>query len=176
MISHSGSQHRNLLWSPRLWELAGSLIQQQQHYDAEVLCGVTRLEAHVIHGWKCSSLSVGDVYLCKRFGVKQSPTILTQLQAQTRSHSSQHMVFRWASLCKFADSPESSLTAELLILIALSSNYTCTNVQTHQSLRTGVNRTKIAIWCSTRDFGKVTKAKVSLCKCVDSPEPSACTK
>ena len=39
------------------------------------------------------------------------------------------------------------------------------------SLRRGVNRTKIAIWGSTRDFGTVTKAKVSLCKCVDSPEP-----
>ena len=68
----------------------------------------------------------------------------TQLQAQTRSHSSQHMIFRYfdeaqASLCKFADSSESSLTAEILILIALSSNYTCTNVQTHQSLRPGVN-------------------------------------
>ena len=62
----------------------------------------------------------------------------TQLQAQTRSHSSQHMIFRYfdeaqASLCKFADSSESSLTAEILILIALSSNYTCTNVQTHWS-------------------------------------------
>ena len=129
--------------SPRLWELAGSLIQQQQQqYDAQVLCGVTRLEAHVIHDWKWSSLSVGDVYLCKRFGVKRSPTIWTQLQAQTRSHSSQHMIFRYfdeaqASLCKFADSSESSLTAEILILIALSSNYTCTNVQTHQSLPPG---------------------------------------
>ena len=51
-----------------------------------------------------------------------------------------------ASLCEFADSSESSLSAhEILILIALSSNYTCTNVQIHQSLRPEVNRTKIAI-------------------------------
>ena len=43
-----------------------------------------------------------------------------------------------ASLCKFADLSESSLSAhEILILIALSSNYTCTNEQTHQSLPPG---------------------------------------
>ena len=66
-----------------------------------------------------------------------------------------------ASLCKFADLSESSLSAhEILILIALSSNYTCTNVQTHQSLRPGVNRTKIAICGSTQDFGTVTKNRL----------------
>ena len=65
-----------------------------------------------------------------------------------------------ASLCKFADLSESSLSAhEILILIALSSNYTCTNVQTHQSLRPGVNRT-IAICGSTQDFGTVTKNRL----------------
>ena len=66
-----------------------------------------------------------------------------------------------ASLCKFADLSESSLSAhEILILIALSSNFTCTNVQTHQSLRPGVNGTKIAICGSTQDFGTVTKNRL----------------
>ena len=66
-----------------------------------------------------------------------------------------------ASLCKFADLLESSLSAhEILILIALSSNYTCTNVQTHQSLRPEVNRTNIAICGSTQDFGTVTKNRL----------------
>ena len=50
------------------------------------------------------------------------------------------MLFRYcdealASLCKCADPPEPSLPAyEILILIALSSDYTCANVQTQQSL------------------------------------------
>ena len=76
------------------------------------------------------------------------------------------MIFRYydeaqASLCKFADSSESSLSAhEILILIALSSNYTWTNVQTHQSLRPEVNRAKIAIWGSTQNFGTVTKSRL----------------
>ena len=76
----------------------------------------------------------------------------------------------------------------------------CVNVQTRQSLRcqriwswylshcpvtipsqfcwltivfaAGLNRTQIAILGSTWDFDTVTKAKVSLCKCEDSPEPS----
>ena len=39
------------------------------------------------------------------------------------------------SLCKRADSTEPSLPAfEILILIALSCDYTCANVQTQQSL------------------------------------------
>ena len=36
----------------------------------------------------------------------------------------------------------------------------------------GEKSTQIAIWGSTRDFGTVTNVKVSLCKCVDSKEPS----
>ena len=40
-----------------------------------------------------------------------------------------------ASLCKCAHLPEPSLPAhEILILITLYSDYTCTNVQTHQAL------------------------------------------
>ena len=58
----------------------------------------------------------------------------------TNRHLNQHMVFLYcdeaqASLCKCADSPEPTLPAhEIFILIALSSDYTCTNVQTHRSL------------------------------------------
>ena len=76
----------------------------------------------------------------------------------------------------------------------------CANVQTCQSLRcqqmkywyilhcpvtipvqmrrfaigyaAGVISTQISIWSSTWYFGTVTKAKVRLCKCADSPEPS----
>ena len=73
--------------------------------------------------------------------------------------------------------------------------WACANVKTHQGLRcqhlrslylsycpvtmlahmgrltrvyaAGVNSTQITIWGSTLDFGTVTKAKVTLCKCAD---------
>ena len=45
-----------------------------------------------------------------------------------------YCIVQWLYLCKCADSPEPSLPAyEILVLIALSSDYTCANVQTHQS-------------------------------------------
>ena len=78
-----------------------------------------------------------------------------------------------ASLCICADSPEPWLPVhEILILITLSSDYTCTNVQTHQCLscwyEKHTNRHLSSMW----NFGTVTKTMVSLCKWADSPEPS----
>ena len=78
-----------------------------------------------------------------------------------------------ASLCKRADSHEPLLPAqEILIFVTLSSDFACANVQTHQSIRCWrVKHTNRHLRQHKR-FCTVTQAKVSMCKCADSPDPS----
>ena len=76
-----------------------------------------------------------------------------------------------ARLCKRAYSKEPLLPAqEVLILITLSGDFACANVQTHQIIRCW--HEKYTTLRQHKRFCTVTKAKVSLCKCADSPDPS----
>ena len=78
-----------------------------------------------------------------------------------------------ASLCKHATSQEPSLPAqEILILIALSSDFACANMQTHQDIRCWHEWHTNCYFRQHKRFCTVTKANISLCKCADSPEPS----
>ena len=78
-----------------------------------------------------------------------------------------------ASLCKRTDFQEPSLTAqEIFILMALSSDFVCANLQTHQSIRFWRENHTNRHFRQHKRFCTVTKAKVILCKCADSPEPS----
>ena len=78
-----------------------------------------------------------------------------------------------ASLCKRADSQEPLLPAqEILIFITLSSDFACANVQTHQSIRCWREQHINRHLRQHKRFCTVTKAKVSLCKCADSPDSS----
>ena len=81
-----------------------------------------------------------------------------------------------SSRCKRADSQEPLLIAQEILILMHSPVTACANVQTQQSVR---------CWCKQhtyRHFRQRTrlytamKAKVSLCKCADSPEPSLLAK
>ena len=77
-----------------------------------------------------------------------------------------------ASLCKRADSQEPLPPAqEILIFITLSSDFACANVQTHQSIRCWREWHTHRLLRQRKRFCTVTKAKVSLCKLADSPDP-----
>ena len=76
-------------------------------------------------------------------------------------------------MCKRAASQEPLLPAqEILIFITLSSDFACANVQTHQSIRFWGEYHTNRHLRQHKKFCTVTKAKVSLCKCADSPDPS----
>ena len=98
-------------------------------------------------------------------------------------------IVQWPYLCKCADSPEPSLPAyEKLVLIALSSDYTCANVQTHQSLRCQHMKYWYLLHCPVTipvQMCRLTRAFAAsiwnigtycivrwlyLCKCADSTE------
>ena len=88
------------------------------------------------------------------------------------------MLFRYCDegsgdLCKRADSQEPLMPAqEILIFITLSSDFACANVQTHQSIRCWRELHTNRQLRQHKRFCRVTEAKVSLCKCADSPDPS----
>ena len=90
-------------------------------------------------------------------------------------HLYQHRVFCYfdeaqASLCKCADSPEDSLPAHE-ILITLSRTmpaHMCKLTRVYPAI---VNSTPPFESAHEILFGAVKKAKLSLCKCADSPEP-----
>ena len=61
---------------------------------------------------------------------------------------------------------------EILIFIALSSDYTCPNVQTQQSLSCWREKHTNRHLNQHMIFRYCDEALTSLCKCADSPEPS----
>ena len=98
-------------------------------------------------------------------------------------HIDTYCIVQWLYLSKCADSTESKLLAWIahkspfepahdISLLWRGSGQPAQMWRLNRVYAAGVNITQIAISGSTWYFGTVTKATVSLCKCVDSPEPS----
>ena len=83
-------------------------------------------------------IALSSDYTCPNVQTQQS--LSCWREQHTNRHLNQYMILCYcdealASLCKCADSPEPSLPAyEIFVLIASSSDYTCANAHTQQSL------------------------------------------
>ena len=99
--------------------------------------------------------------------------IVTQIAISASTRYFHTVAKAQASLCNRVDSQEPSLPAqEILILITLSGDFACKNVQTHRGIRFWREKQTNRHFRQDKRFCTVRKAKVSLCKCADSPQPS----